>query len=237
MLYGDLAEWWPLLSSPDEYVGEAAFYTKVLKEVCNPQTVLELGSGGGNNASHMKKHFSLTLVDRSEPMLEVSRRLNPECEHIRGDMRDVRLDREFDAIFIHDAICYITSEHDLSATFATSFMHCREGGAVLVCPDYVRETFEETTDHGGHDGDERAMRYLEWVFDPDPSDETYVTDMIYVMREGRSEPRVVSERWIEGLFAQEVWLDLMRDAGFEPRTVHYDNKEAPLGWIAFLGIR
>jgi len=28
-------------------------------------TVLELGSGGGNNASYLKHRFAMTLVDRS----------------------------------------------------------------------------------------------------------------------------------------------------------------------------
>jgi hypothetical protein len=31
-------------------------------------------------------------------MLDVSRALNPECEHIEGDIRTVRLERSFDAV-------------------------------------------------------------------------------------------------------------------------------------------
>jgi hypothetical protein len=37
-------------------------------------------------------------------MLEVSRRLNPDCEHPPGDIRSVRLGRTFDVVFVHDAI-------------------------------------------------------------------------------------------------------------------------------------
>jgi SAM-dependent methyltransferase len=77
-LYAELADWWPLLSAPADYAEEAGFYRRILDEACRPRTVLELGSGGGNNASHLKQHFSLTLVDRSPEMLAVSRRLNPE---------------------------------------------------------------------------------------------------------------------------------------------------------------
>ena len=64
-------------------------------------------SGGGNNAWHLRRHFTMTLVDRSEEMLAVSRRLNPGCEHVAGDMRDVRLGRTFDAVFVHDAVAYM----------------------------------------------------------------------------------------------------------------------------------
>ncbi len=64
-MYGELASWWPLLSSADDYVEEAAFYQRVLLEHCArpARTLLELGSGGGNNASHLKARFDLTLVD------------------------------------------------------------------------------------------------------------------------------------------------------------------------------
>ena len=66
-LYTDLAAWWPLLSAPADYAEEAAFYRQLLDEAIAPpaRTLLELGSGGGNNASHLKAHFDMTLVDRS----------------------------------------------------------------------------------------------------------------------------------------------------------------------------
>ena len=83
-LYSELASWWPLLSEPAHYAEEAAFYRRVLIDACvrPPKTLLELGCGGGNNASHLKAHFSMTLVDLSPSMLTVSRALNPECEHV-----------------------------------------------------------------------------------------------------------------------------------------------------------
>ena len=104
-LYHELALWWPLLSAPEEYAEEAGVYRKALVDACAapPRSLLELGSGGGNNASHMKARFEMTLVDRSSEMLAVSRAINPDCEHVHGDMRNVRLGRTFDAVFIHDA--------------------------------------------------------------------------------------------------------------------------------------
>ena len=121
LMYSEIAEWWPLLSSPEEYEEEAGFFTGKLLDASDepPKTVLELGSGGGNNASYMKKDFEMTLVDLSPQMLEVSKRLNPDCEHVVGDMRTVRLGREFDAVFVHDAIDYMTSTADLAAAVET----------------------------------------------------------------------------------------------------------------------
>lgn len=238
-LYNELAEWWPLLDDPQDYAPDAAFYSEILGRYAAPPlaTVLELGSGGGNNALHMKKAFDLTLVDLSEGMLEVSRRLNPECEHLVGDMRTVRLDRVFDAVFVHDAISYMASEDDLRATFETAALHCRQGGAALFCPDYVRETFRTGTDHGGIDRGGRGLRYLEWVTDPDPSDTVYTVDYAWLLREGDAEPRVVHDRHFDGLFPTHRWTELIREAGFEPHAIAYEHEYGPVGSVVFVGTR
>jgi hypothetical protein len=51
------------------------------------------------------------------------------------------------------------------------------GGAAVFAPDHVRETLTPTTDHGGNDGDEWSLRYLEWTWDPDPGDDTSSSTM------------------------------------------------------------
>ncbi|HYG71382.1 MAG TPA: class I SAM-dependent methyltransferase, partial [Actinomycetota bacterium] len=62
-LYRDLASWWPLLSHPDDYADEADEYTDILRGAAerDVREVLELGSGGGNSASHLKGSFAMTL--------------------------------------------------------------------------------------------------------------------------------------------------------------------------------
>lgn len=240
-LYSDLATWWPLLSPPEEYAEEAAFYTQQLLAAGDQpaRTLLELGSGGGNNASFMKKQFAMTLVDLSPGMQAWSRRLNPECEHLEGDMRTVRLGRLFDRVFIHDAIVYMTTLADLRKAIETAFVHCRPGGAVLLAPDHVRENFHPPqTDHGGEDGDGAAMRYLEWAWDPDPTDSTYTVDYAYLLREPDGSVRVEHDRHIEGIFARAEWLQAMTDAGFEARMVPCPHSDLePGSYEVFVGIR
>lgn len=216
ILYGPLASWWPLLSAPADYAEEAAFYGGVLEGVSGDplEFVLELGSGGGNNASHLKQRFRLTLVDVSPGMLAVSRALNPECEHVEGDMRSVRLRREFDAVFVHDAIAYMTTRDDLLAAMRTARIHCRAGGVALFAPDHVRETFAPYTRHGGHDGDGRALRYLEWCRDPDPADTSVVVDFTYLLQDHDGSVRAEHDRHQMGLFSREVWKTTLEAAGF-----------------------
>lgn len=230
-LYSDLASWWPVLSAPEDYEEEAAFCQKTLLDACArpAQTLLELGSGGGNNASHLKARFAMTLVEPSAGMLAVSQALNPECEHVQGDMRTVRLDRLFDCVFVHDAVCYMTTESDLRAAMATAFVHCARGGAALFCPDHVRETFRTDTSHGGHDAGGRGLRYLQWTWDPDPSDHTYQVDYAYILRDRDGSTRVEHDRHVEGLFARDDWLRLLSEAGFTPKLIMFDHSELEPG--------
>ena len=49
----DFAPWFHLLSAPAGYAEEAAVHRRPMPESAAVQKVLELGSGGGNNASHL----------------------------------------------------------------------------------------------------------------------------------------------------------------------------------------
>lgn len=241
-LYTELAEWWPLLSAPADYEEEATFYFNAMQEAADRriESVLELGCGGGNNASHMKKRVTqLVLVDLSDGMLAHSRTLNPECEHHVGDMRSVRLQRttsakatvvrQFDAVFVHDAVSYMTTEQDLARAIETAAVHCRPGGAALFAPDHLCETFRPDTDCGGHDGHDRAMRYLSWSWDPDATDTTVVTDYTYALRDATGNVRVIHDRHIEGVFLRDTWLRVLDDAGFEARVLPFNHSELEPG--------
>lgn len=231
-LYDELADWWPVFSNPGAYRREATHFIRVLRNATRPapHTLLELGSGGGNSASHFKSRFDMTLVDMSDRMLRVSRRLNPECEHMKGDIRRVRLRRQFDAVFVHDAICHMTTEAELLAVMQTAYEHCRPGGVALLVPDFLRETFVPGTDQGGSDSERGSVRFLQWVVDPDPTDTTYVVDFAILIRDSRGRARVEHDRHVLGLFPRSRWLRLMRDVGFKARVVTDRNvREAILG--------
>lgn len=216
--YGDLAPWWPLISPVEDYADEARELADLFARASRPvRRVLELGSGGGHVAFHLKRVVALTLTDVSASMLERSTRLNPECRHLSGDMRSLRLGVTFDAVVVHDAIDYMTSETDLARAMATAFEHCAPGGLALFVPDHVAETFAPSTDCGGSDAaDGRGVRYLEWSYDSDPSDTIVTTHYAFLLREADGNVTAVAETHASGLFPQATWLRLLAEAGFRP---------------------
>lgn len=221
-LYSELADWWPLLSRPEDYADEADLFGHIFAEARMPAdpTLLELGCGGGNNALYLKRRFAhVTLTDISPQMLAVSRAQNPDCDHQQGDMRSLRLGRAFDAVFIHDAIEYMTTPEDLSQAIATAYVHCKPGGVALFAPDQVRETFQPSTDHGGHDGAGRSLRYLEWVYDPGDADTTYVMEFVYILHEDGRPSQVEHDLHICGMFPRAAWVRLLQKTGFQPTIV------------------
>jgi len=215
-MYSDLAPWFHLLTHPSDYWDEAAFVRRVVDDVAigDARTLLELGSGGGNNASHLKARFNCTLTDISPEMLALSRTLNPECEHLEGDMRTLRLGRTFDVVFAHDAVSYLTTEDDLRAAVETAAAHVRPGGVVILTPDATTETFEPKTDHGGHDGEDgRSLRYLEWTHAATGS--TYDVDYLIIARGPGDDVRMVHDRHLLGVFPRATWERLVSEAGIE----------------------
>lgn len=217
-LYGELADWWPLISPPGEYAQEAAYLAAVLSSTAaiGVHDVLDLGSGGGNVALHLKERFTLTLADISAGMLAVSRRLNPECRHVRCDMRTLRLGQAFDAVLAHDAIDYVTTEDDLAMVIATAFEHCRPGGIAVFVPDYVKDDFRALTGGGGggDDGTGRHATFREHTWDPDPADDWVRAEYEFILREADGTVEVIKEAHRLGVFSRLTWRHLLAQAGF-----------------------
>ena len=230
-LYEDLAPWFHLLSPPSDYAAEAARYAMLALDACpDAGTLLELGAGGGCNAWHLRRRFTCTLTDISEPMLAESRALNPDCEHVVGDMRTLRLERLFDVVLVHDAVSYLTTEDDLRACLRTAAVHLRAGGVLVVAPDATAESFVPGTDVGGTDGpDGRGLRYLEWSHAPEPGSTAYDVDFVVVLRDAAGRSDVVHDRHRCGLFPTATWLRLLEAEGLDASLRAGDplDEEAP----------
>lgn len=214
-LYAELSDWWPLMSPPADYVDEAAELAALIRTAA-PETrrLLELGSGGGHLAASLKAVFEMTLVDLSPSMLAVSQRLNPDCRHILGDMRSLRIDETFDAVLIQDAVMHLATPDDLAAALATARAHLRPGGVGLFCPDCTRESYQPGTSSGGSDGAGRGMRYFEWTQPIRPGSNRYRVDLVYLLKEGDGPVRVEQDGEDFAVYSRAEWAAALGTAGF-----------------------
>ncbi len=222
-----LSSWYPLLTPVENYQKEAGIYKKLLlHHDPKVKSILEMGCGAGHNAYYLKNTFSMTLTDLSLEMLSLSKKLNPECEHLQGDMRTLNLDRTFDAVFIHDAISYLTTSEDLLQTFKTAYRHCNPGGCSLLIPDYFQDTFVPGTVHGGTDSNGKGMRYLEWTHTPATHENIIIKDFAYLLKDESGKVTVEYDRHKLGLFSRSTWLSMLKEVGFHTEiiTVPYEEE-------------
>ena len=202
-LYGELAEHWPVISPVDAYADEGRFISAILR-AAEVRTVLEFGCGGGHLSSYLRDEFTMTLTDIAPEMVEVSRALNPGCDHAVADMFDADLGRTFDAVLIHDAADYILTADDMAAAFATARRHLRHGGLLLVVPDHLADTWQPSVMTGGSDDVRYEARYGE-------REGGIRIDFTVTVGD-----RVISESYDIGLFAQYQWVAGLAAAGFDP---------------------
>ncbi len=61
-LYHDLAWLWPLWEDPEDYAGCCALIQQLTRQYARipVQTLLNMSCGGGKNAYHLKRHFTVT---------------------------------------------------------------------------------------------------------------------------------------------------------------------------------
>ena len=239
-LYNDLAWLWPVISPPEEYADESGFWRRALWDILGEgrHSILELGSGGGHNLSHLSRDFQATAVDLSPYMLRLSKGLNLGMDHHLGDMRSVRLGQTFDAVLIHDAVSYLLTEKDLKAALETCRAHLRPGGVLLIGPDWVREDFDDATP--------KKLQWVrkkgsieviidEYLHDPDPEDTQIESIYTYTIKEN-GKKRVEEDSHTTGLFPIATWTRLMEQTGFRVEMTRLPPNRGGYGGVMFSGV-
>lgn len=138
-VFGNYARYYDLLYKDKDYTGEADYvHTLLQKYGKSPKSILELGCGTGIHASLLaKKGYTVTGVDTSKQMLDSAnaRVAKLKLKHVffkQGDIRNVRLHQEFDAVIsLFHVFSYQTTNEDLIATIRTAKQHLKRGGLLI----------------------------------------------------------------------------------------------------------
>lgn len=227
---------WPIISPPEDYIGEAEQAIRLLRAHARipVKTLLHLGCGGGHLDWTLKQHLAVRGIDSSEEMLALARSLNPEIRYETGDMRTVDLAETFDAVAVFDSITYMVTVDDLRAAFRTAYRHLSPGGVFLTYADETKERFRQDRTHATTNSRGKVtITFVEHSFDPDPEDSIFDTVFVYLIR--RSDRlEIETDHHQGGLFPFETWLRLLHDTGFEA-LVEDPNPNAGDGIPWFVG--
>lgn len=220
--YNELAWTEDLLADPADYESEVAGYVDLIKRNSSqsPCTLLHLGCGAGGHDGFFKRHFAVTGVDISQGMLNKARLRHPDVEYIEGDMRTVRLGREFDAVAIPDSIDYMGSLPELRMAIETAVAHLKPGGILLV----VGKTSEAFMDNNFAYSGEREdlhVTLLENNYINQYRPDTYEATLVYLIRR-RGELTIHTECHVLGLFSQEAWEKVFAEAGLSVQMTDLD---------------
>lgn len=239
-LYSDLAWLWPLWGdATTEYADYCRHVAERIREHSRrpAATLLDIGCGGGKNVVNLGRHFAVTGLDLSPAMLAQARELNPGCTFILDDMRTFQLGRQFDAVLLDDAMSHMVDRVDFQAAIRRAHEHLRPGGVLVATPDVTKETFQQnrtsvtTASREGLD-----VAFVENVFDPDPTDESYECTILYLIREHGGQ-RIASDHWTLGIFPLDTWRQVLRDTGFEVHEGLYDPEGDGKGFTVFTCVK
>jgi ubiquinone/menaquinone biosynthesis C-methylase UbiE len=210
--YNDLAWTEDWLADPAEYEDEVMVYVDLIKRTAAepPATLLHLGSGAGGHDSIFKRHFTVTGVDLSLGMLNKARIAHPDIEYIEGDMRTLRLNRQFDAVVIPDSIDYMASQDDLRLAIQTAVAHLKASGVFLVVAK-PEETFQNNNFAytGEKDGVHVTLFENNYINPFRPN--IYEATFVYLIRQ-QGELTIHTDHQVLGLFSQATWEKVLNDA-------------------------
>lgn len=212
--YNELAWTEDYLADPSDYEDEVSAYIHLINGTATEpvETMLHLGCGAGGHDRYYKKHFTITGVDISVGMLDKAKVANPEIEYIEGDMRTIRLDRQFDCVIIPDSIDYMVSLDDLKQAIQTSAIHLKPGGVLLIVGK-TEETFQSNNFAYTGEKDDTQVTLFENNFINHYKPNTYEIIMVYLIRQKGKLSKYIEES-VAGLFSQATWDEVLKNAGF-----------------------
>ncbi|MHA1802180.1 MAG: class I SAM-dependent methyltransferase [Candidatus Heimdallarchaeaceae archaeon] len=114
--------------------------------------VLEIGSGSGNLAKYfIDNKYDYTGLDNSKDMIKLAKELVPEGKFVLGDMRNIKLEEEFEAVIVTGrTFTHMTTNHDVMFALYSIHEILQKGGWLLFDNFNAEEIFTNFLEHSTH---------------------------------------------------------------------------------------
>ena len=133
-LYNRFAAYYDKIYRNVDYTGESEFIRFAAKKHKSSPGIelLDMACGTGSHAEMLINYFNVTGMDLNEDMLELARQKVPKVNFILGDMKDLKLEADFDVITcIFSAIHYNKNYCELEKTLRNFYTHLKDGGILI----------------------------------------------------------------------------------------------------------
>lgn len=141
----------------------------------------------------------------SEGILDIAKQTNPEIEYLKGDIRDINLNRHFDVLAI--------------PAIKNAAAHLNPWGVLLVFA-HTREEFRNN--NFAYTGEEGNVHVTVLENNHIVSPTTYEAVMIHLIRTS-GELSIHHEVYTLGLFSHEEWLDIFKMVNLQVREINLDH--------------
>lgn len=214
-LFKQLARYYDKIYRWKDYKKDVDFLEKVFrKHGLKGRDILDVACGTGAHAALLvKSGHNVVGIDLNEEMLEIARRKVRNAIFVKGDMRDLKLDRTFDAVIcMFSSITYNQTLSELRKTLSGFHKHLKAKGIVVFDTHFLRENFV----HGhrgmtGYDDDELTI--ARFSFSEKLGRKGRYT-FSYLIREGNDFNYLKGDVHEIGLFSLSEIIRVMREAGF-----------------------
>lgn len=128
--YNIIADWF----AENRYQGllEKSYLDKIIEILGKGSSILDLGCGTGMPMMSylLSQGMKVSGVDASHRMLEIAKNNLPFADFQQADMRELSLDKKFDAIIAWDSFFHLPSD-DQPAMFDVFKKHLNSGGILM----------------------------------------------------------------------------------------------------------
>lgn len=225
MIYSSFAKLYDELMDPDMYDNWLAFVEKNIAK--DKGEVLDLACGAGRLAVLMAENgYEVSGVDLSEEMLALAdanaRKAGLEIPFMHGNMLDLSELGSYSAITCFaDSFCYLKNEAELLQAFKEVHKHLDEGGRFIfdVITPYQTDEVYPGYMYNYTDEDQAFI----WTSFADDHEHSAMHELtFFVWNEALEAYERVSEIHHERTYELEVYLELLKKAGFKDISVSAD---------------
>ena len=218
-LYKKYAKYYDKIYSEKDYESEAEFIKWAVHKhkTSSGNNLLDVACGTGNHVQFLKDQFSIVGLDINPEMLKIAKKKNAKVKFIKGDMKNLDLDKsnKFDVIIcMFAAIAYNLNYEELENTLKSFNTYLKPGG-VLIFDLHIHEDYWLGDRVWVDTVVEKDFQVARISPSPKKKDVLDLNLILFVKDKGKIDFNIDHHQL--GLFNVGKIIKVMKDSGFDPR--------------------